>query len=228
MWFLLEEWDVIPYSGSHLAMWCEDILPGGLRWQPQGHSCCPHTTQPPCHPPQLLPASIWLLLTEGSFPQLQKGKPVQGHVSWMWPRQMGLIGACRHPIKSSSTHPQEGRMTCSLELAGGKKRFPVPQERGIVGRMDNSPPGSIVRITPERATDHLVTVTAVAGEILGIKQSSSYKVMETELSRKVNFAKQWFRSWWFLKYLTISPKEWMEESVDSRIWGLVQKPATTS
>lgn len=64
-------------------------------------------------------------------------------------------------------------MTCSLELAGGRKRFPVPQECGIVGRMDNSPLGSIERITPERATNHLVTVRAVAGEILGINRAVS-------------------------------------------------------
>lgn len=33
---------------------------------------------------------------------------------------------------------------------------------------------------------------------------------------------------YILRYLTISPREWMEESVDSRIWGLVKKPATMS
>lgn len=119
MWFLLEEWDVVPCSGSQLAMWCEDILPGGLRGSssdiPAAYTHHPITLS-------LLSgftASIWLLLTERSFPQLQKDQPVQGHMFWMWPRQMGLIGACRHPIKSSSTHLQEGRMTCSLELARG-------------------------------------------------------------------------------------------------------------
>lgn len=55
------------------------------------------------------------------------------------------------------------------------ERFPVPQEHGIVGRMDNSTFGSIVRITPERATNHLATVTAVAGEILGINRAVSIK-----------------------------------------------------
>lgn len=82
----------------------EDLLPGGWRWQPQLPACCPHAQ--PGHPAIMLRSYrrlIWLLLSEGSFPQLQKDKPVQGHSRGPQPRQMGLTGDRRHLIKCSST-----------------------------------------------------------------------------------------------------------------------------
>lgn len=41
--------------------------------------------------------------------------------------------------------------------------------------MDNSAPVNILRITPERATKHLVSVIAVAGELLGRNRAASIK-----------------------------------------------------